>query len=324
MQKTWEGEGTCSDKWLGCDQLIVRLLNLLIVLTVIVATSALVIQAQDKSVQEQRAKGWRGLVPLHATRRDVEGLLGVPKTPGGSTYEPDNQYIYVEYSDGPCEKGWPYGWNVEKDTVTSIWVSVKENVFLADLKIDESKYQKYTEGHIQNRVHYVNYEEGIDILVDDTTIAIVKGFFYMPTTSDEKLRCPDAKNRLPVGRKQADSFGKFDEYGDLKPTHERYRLDNAASYAVSVTDSEIYIIAYAGREAHPGEAETRASCARDYLIKEHKISAERIRAIDGGYRERRQVEIYVEPKDGDIPLARPTLRPSKVKIVQQKTRCDVS
>lgn len=303
-----------------------RLLILLVLLTLTLPTFGIRTHAQDKSVQDERVKGWRGLVPLHATRRDVEALLGASKIPGGSTYEPDNQYIYVEYSDGPCEKGWPYGWNVEKDTVTSIWVSAQEKVFLSDLKIDESKYQKYTGGHMQNRVHYVNYEEGIEILVDDTTIGIVKGFYYMPTTSDEKLRCPDAKNRLPVGRKQADSFGKFDEYGDLKPTHERYRLDSAASYAISVTDSEIYIIAYAGREAHPGEAETRASCAREYLIKEYKISAERIRAIDGGYREQRQVEIYVEPKDGDIPLARPTLRPSKVKIVQQKNpaRCQLT
>lgn len=292
----------------------------------ILAMFGIMTNAEHPSVQDEKAKGWRGLVPLHATRRDVEGLLGASKLPGGSTYEPDNQYIYVEYSDGPCEKGWPYGWNVEKDTVTSIWVTARDDVFLADLKIDLTKYQKSTEGHIQNRVHYVNYEEGISMLVDDTTTPIVKGFYYMPTTSDEKLRCPDAKNRLPAGRKQADSFGKFDEYGDLKPTHERYRLDSTASYAVSVTDSEIYIIAYAGREAHPGEAETRASCARDYLINEHKISGERIRSIDGGYRYQRAVEIYVEPKDGDIPLARPTLRPSKVKIVQEQkpARCQLT
>lgn len=302
------------------------MMRLLILFTLILATFGIMTDADVRNIQDERAKGWRGLVPLHATRRDVEGLLGAPKTPGGATYEPDNQYIHVEYSDGPCEKGWPYGWSVEKDTVTGIWVSAKEKVFLSELKIDEKKYQKYTDGHIQNRVRYVNYEEGVDILVDDTTIPIVKGFYYMPTTSDEKLRCPDAKNRLPVGRKQADSFGKFDEYGDLKPTHERYRLDIAASYAVSVTDSEIYIIAYAGREAHPGEADTRASCAREYLIREHKISADRIRAIDGGYREQRIVEIYVEPKDGEIPLARPTLRPSKVKIVQQKNpaRCQLT
>jgi hypothetical protein len=288
--------------------------HLLILFTLIAAMFG--IRGEDMRVQGETAKGWRGLVPLRATRRDVEGLLGAPTTPGGSAYQPDKQYIYVEYSDGPCEKGWPYGWNVEKDTVVSIYVSGRKTA-LADLKLDEKKYQQYRSGHTQD-LHYVNYDEGIDILVEEFPLKIVKGFSYIPTSADEKLRCPDAKNRLPVGRNQADSFDKFDAYGDLKPTHERYRLDSAASHAVSVTDSEIYIIAYAGREAYPEEAETRASCVRDYLIKEHRFSAERIRAIDGGYREQREVEIYVEPKDGDIPLARPSLRPSKVKIVQQK------
>src|SRR5688500_11007327 len=125
---------------------MMRLLILLTLFTLMLATFGILTRAEERSVQDEKAKGWRGLVPLHATRRDVEGLLGAPKTAGGSTYESDNQYIYVEYSDGPCEKGWPYGWNVEKDTVTSIWVNAKESVFLADLKIDESKYQKYTEG----------------------------------------------------------------------------------------------------------------------------------------------------------------------------------
>ena len=294
-----------------------RLLKLIVLLAVIAISSALAIHAQDKSVQEKSAKGWRGLVPLKSTRRDVEAVLGAPTTPGGSTYEPDNRYIHVEYSDGPCEKGWPYGWNVPKDTVVNIWVSVKETP-LADLKLDERKYQKYSDGHIQDRVHYVNYDEGIDILVDEFPIGRVKGFSYMPTSADEKLQCPDARNRLPPGRKQADSINKFDAYGDLKSAHERYRLDIAASYAVQLPDSEIYLIAYAGRVARQGEAAARASCAREYLIKEHRISAERIRAIDGGYQEQLLVEIYVEPKDGDIPLARPSLRPSKVTIIPHK------
>lgn len=266
-----------------------------------------------------KERGWRGLVPLKATRRDVEGLLGSPDTPGGSSYKTDGQYIHVNYSDGPCEKGWPYGWNVEKDTVTSIWVNPGKTLFLDELELDKKKYQKHEDdGHVQDRVHYVNPDEGIDILVNDFPMPVVIGFSYIPTASDEQLRCPDARNRLPVGRKQADSLSKFDEYGDPKPSHERYRLDLVAAQAVGLSDTEIYIIAYAGQTAHSGEAAARATCARDYLIKEHRIRAERIRAIDGGYREQRVVEIYIEPKDGDIPLARPSLRPSKVKINEQK------
>ena len=269
-------------------------------------------------VEAQEPRGWRGLVPLQATRRDVEGLLGAPKTPGGSSYEIDGQKIDVDYSDGPCEKGWPFGWNVEKDTVTHIWVGSKKDTLVAFSKGDDKKYQKFPSPHLQGRVHYVNHDEGVDILVEEFPIEVVIGISYIPTSSDEKLRCPDAKNRLPVGRTQADTFHKFDAYGDLKPTHERYRLDSAAQYAIQLPDSVIYLIAYAGREAHLSEAEARAVCARDYLMKEHRISADRVRAIDGGYREKAEVEIYVEPKDGDIPLAMPRIRPSKVKVIAQK------
>lgn len=289
-----------------------------VIFLILLLNSALAVEAQER-------KGWRGLVPLQATRHDVEALIGPPTSPGGQMYKPRGQFVLVEYADGPCEKGWPFGWNVAKDTVTSIWVSSGKTVALTDLKLDEKKYQKYRDSYLHNIVHYLNSEDGIDIHVDDTATPVVKGYDYIPTASDVKLRCPDARNRLPAGRKQADPFHKLDAYGDLKPTHERYRLDNVAQHAVQLPDSIIYIIAYAGRVANSGEAETRASCAREYLIKEHRFDAERILAIDGGYREKREVEIYVEAKDGDIPLATPNLRPSKVKIMPPNNApCNIS
>lgn len=294
-------------------------MRVLIFLMVVLLNSALVVEGQER-------KGWRGLVPLQATRQDVERLLGPPTTPGGQVYKPRGQFVLVEYSDGPCEKGWPFGWNVAKDTVTSIWVSSGKTVAVADLKLDEQKYRKYRDSYLEKIVHYVNSEDGVDIHVDDTAaIPVVKGYDYIPTASDAKLRCADARNRLPAGRKQADPFHKVDAYGDLKPTHERYRLDNVAQQAVQLPDSIIYIIAYAGRVAISGEAEARAACAREYLMKEHRFDAERIHAIDGGYREKREIEIYVEAKDGDIPLATPNLRPSKVKIMPpDNAPCNIS
>jgi hypothetical protein len=293
-------------------------MRVVILLFIMLLNSALVVEAQER-------KGWRGLAPLQATRRDVEALLGPPTTPGGQMYKPRGQFVLVEYADGPCEKGWPFGWNVAKDTVTSIWVSSGKTVALADLKLDEKKYQKYRDSYLHNIVHYVNSEDGIDIHVDDTATPVVKGYDYIPTASDATRRCPDARDRLPAGRKQADPFHKLDAYGDLKPAHERYRLDNVAQQAVQLPDSIIYIIAYAGRVAHSGEADARAACAREYLMKEHRFDAQRIHAMDGGYREKREVEIYVEAKDGDIPLAIPNLRPSKVKMMPpNNTPCNMS
>lgn len=71
-------------------------------------------------------KGWKGLVRLRSTRRDVEALLDPAATGRGSFYQTNEATVFVQYSDGPCEKGWPYGWNVDKDTVVSIAVSPKD------------------------------------------------------------------------------------------------------------------------------------------------------------------------------------------------------
>ena len=54
--------------------------------------------------------GWRGIVPLHSTRLDVERLIGSPMRPGGITYDLQTERVNVGYSHGGCEKG--EEWNV--------------------------------------------------------------------------------------------------------------------------------------------------------------------------------------------------------------------
>ena len=270
------------------------------------------------SAQQAEGKGWKGLIPLLSTRRDVEALLGPPATGGGSSYQTDEATVYVSYSDGPCEKGWPYGWNVDKDTVTSIVVSPKEPVMFADLKIDKNKYLQSRDSHINSRMLYANHGEGITLTVDEIT-GKVRTFTYHPTDSQLKLQCPDAASRLPAGYSQTDPFSRFDVYGDLSPILERERLDAVAAALRHRREAHAYLIAYAGKIAHQGEAGARAACARDYLIRKHHIQADRIQAIDGGYRELFEVEVYVEEKDGSVPLAVPTVRPSAVKIIQDES-----
>lgn len=268
------------------------------------------------AVQADEKKGWKGLVPLRSTRRDVEALLGPPAPGGGSFYQTNEATVFVRYSDGPCEKGWPYGWSVHKDTVVSIVVNPKEPVMFKGLN-DQDKYRRVQDSYIHTGVLYTNHSEGITIDVDDIT-GRVKTFTYHPTDSQEKLQCPDASSRLPVGRTQADPFLKFDAYGDLSPKLERERLDAVAAELLRRPETKAYLIAYAGQVAYKGEAAARAACAKDYLIKKHHIPDDRVQPIDGGHREILDVEVYVEEKDGPIPLARPSVRPSKVKITQDR------
>jgi hypothetical protein len=262
-----------------------------------------------------QAKGWRGITPLRSTRQDVERLIGRPITTGGSAYQTSSEHVYVQYSDGPCEKGWPYGWNVVPNTVVTISVSPKKTLPLASLNLDETKYEKSRDSHISSKIYYTNREEGIAIEADEFWGNVIS-VNYIPTAAQIYLQCPDASRRLPPGRRQADSLFKFDELVDIPSSYERERLDLFAAEIKRQRDADAYIIAYGGVVAHAGEAKTRADCAKEYLIQKHRLKAENIWAIDGGYRESRIMEIYVEPRGGDLPLARPTVRPSKVKIIQ--------
>src|SRR5215212_1686423 len=285
---------------------------------VLVALVMMVCSSPGISAQQaDEGKGWKGLVPLLSTRRDVDALLGPPAPGGDSFYQTQEATIFVRYSDGPCEKGWPYGWNVDKDTVVSIAVSPKEPIMFTDLNLDRNKYLQSRDSHISSKLLYASHSEGIIVEVDEIT-GKVGSFTYHPTDSQQKLQCPDASSRLPVGHTQADPFFRFDAYGDLSSKLERERLDVVAAELLRRREAEAYLIAYAGKIAHKGEAGARATCARNYLIKKHHIEADRIQAIDGGYREIIEVEIYVEEKDGSIPLARPSVRPRAVKITQDK------
>jgi hypothetical protein len=191
-------------------------------------------------------KGWKGLVPLRATRRDVEAVIGPPMSGVGSLYQTNEATIFVQYTDGPCEKGWPYGWNVDKDTVVYLVVSPKEPIMFTDLTLDKNKYLQSRDSHISSRILFANHTDGITLEVDEIT-GKVRSVTYHPTASQQKLQCPDASSRLPVGYTQADPFFKFDVYGDVSPDVERQRLDAVAAEMLRRREADAYLIAYAGK-----------------------------------------------------------------------------
>ena len=83
--------------------------------------------------------------------------------------------------------------------------------------------------------------------------------------------------------------------------------------------SRPYIIAYAGRYAYENEATGRAQRAKEYLVQKHRIESERIVMMDGGFRETRSVELWIEESGAmNSPLATPTLKPEEIQIVKRK------
>jgi len=84
-------------------------------------------------------------------------------------------------------------------------------------------------------------------------------------------------------------------------------------------DTVGYIIAYAGRKATVAEAQIRANRARDYLIKVRQVDPERLKAIDGGYKDELTVYLHVIPVGVEPPIM-PDVDPSQVQIIYEKKR----
>jgi hypothetical protein len=118
---------------------------------------------------------------------------------------------------------------------------------------------------------------------------------------DSHLRCSNAQ--------QTDRGRKFDEYANIPFSDERARLDNFAIHLQQIgPQSKGYIIVYAGPRARVGTAQARAKRAKDYMIKERGIEETRIITIDGGYRDRLEVELYALPSSMSPPRPNPSQR----------------
>lgn len=118
-------------------------------------------------------------------------------------------------------------------------------------------------------------------------------------------------------RKAICCLRKFDEYGDIAFEDEKARLDNFAIPLKEEPRSLGYILAYAGRRARVNEARARLERAKNYLVNERGIEAERIVLIDGGHREELTVELWPLPSDAPpiTPDTSTTIDPREVEII---------
>ena len=116
--------------------------------------------------------------------------------------------------------------------------------------------------------------------------------------------------------KPVDVIAHYVEYGNIRFRDEKAMLDRWASQFRQVPDSMIYISAYSGRQACPGEAEARARRAKSYLVKRHGIGADRVIWKDGGFRENLSVELWLKGRDERPPEPSPTVDTSEVKFLK--------
>jgi hypothetical protein len=103
---------------------------------------------------------------------------------------------------------------------------------------------------------------------------------------------------------------QFDEYGPLPWSDERARLDNAAINLQHDPNVVLYLVAYGAQDGCVGEAVGRNNRAKLYLVRTRGVRSNRLITIDGGYREKSSVQIWLWPWDWTKPDSEPTVRPS--------------
>jgi len=137
------------------------------------------------------AKEWRGIVPLHSTRADVERLFGEARTACKCVYDLEDVTIQLTYSDGGCEAGASDRWNVAPSTVIRFNVHPKIRQRLTDLvfglRLDLKKFKKIEDPELPGIVHYSDTAEGVVISVEGETVI---DYGFEPTAEDKSLRCP--------------------------------------------------------------------------------------------------------------------------------------
>ncbi len=274
------------------------------------------------------AKDWRGILPMHSTRADVEALLGQPPPPppdrsytlhpGRYIYYLDEGEVYVVFYDAKfLDRECP---GVAPGTVLMIQITPKEPMPLSNLNLDEKRFTKFAPS-LNNDPGYEGLIDKKEGLVIRTLKGKVEQLVYLAAESDQAQCSGYYEN--PEDFVQIFVCGlvtPFDRYGNIRFADEKARLDNFAIQLTNEENASGHIIVYAGRKATVAEAQVRANRARDYLISVRKIRPDRIKAVDGGYREDLSVQLYIVPADAEPPPLMPTRDPSQVEIIYEKKR----
>jgi hypothetical protein len=282
------------------------------------------------SINAAAAKSWRGIEPLHSTRADVERLLGRPtddKTPYIWIYDSPEEQALVYFSPGvPCEEGLPDGWRVPKNTVVGVDVYPHVRRKTSEVLTAGKEYDTVQAVHTPTR-WYNDPDEGITFTVQDDRVSQMS---YGPAGKEKNYKCGEYKYAAPVvpGVKlKGIEHYPFDEFGNIRYEDAQARLDNFVIQLFKLQEQEPewrgYIVVYAGRRSHIGEAQFKANCYKNYLVRVREMNPANLFAVDGGYREDMQVQLYLGRADYYPPVLMPTVSTKNVQVSKrQLTSCN--
>lgn len=115
----------------------------------------------------------------------------------------------------------------------------------------------------------------------------------------------ECENRATVTVPVAAPASKVDEFGELPEKDEAGKMDSIVTFLGQSPD-RVYLIGYAGRNNVRGYTSDTLRRMKTYLAKTPGI-AERVVAMDGGFREQPAFEIWVVPVGAEGPRPTPTI-----------------
>lgn len=135
-------------------------------------------------------RGWRGIVPLHSTREDVERLLGAPGGDCKCIYDLQHEIVQVTYSQGSCVVGGSGGWDIQPGTVIRFNIQPKTRQplrrFVLNVGLDLRTFSKIEDPELPRIFYYKDARKGLIISVDGQTVL---DYGFEPIVADKNLRC---------------------------------------------------------------------------------------------------------------------------------------
>lgn len=252
-----------------------------------------------------------GIVPLQSTRADVERLYGISSDSCRCNFQTPTEAINVAFATAPCALP-VYGWNVPKDTVLSFRVTPRVPRRFSEMASDLNGFVKRYSPEDIATTYYTNVNKGIVFDVQDAHVVSIT---YFPANKENAKRC--------LGFPPFDGVPQprpFDTIFNPDKSEVEARLGNLAIELSKNNRYRGYIVAYAGKISLRGEAKRMAEDARSYLIEREKISPDRIVAIDGGYRDTAQYDVFMLGLEMPPPTPTPTVPSNEVQIVRAKKK----
>jgi hypothetical protein len=231
------------------------------------------------------ARGWRGIIPLHSTRADVERLLGKPSSEVDNLYKTENDLVRVDYAKGPCN-GWPRGWNVASDTVLALTVMPSAKQMFSDLHVAIATFSKtYDDAFF---TYYASRAQGVEYIVSSE--GFLSSTKYFPARGDAVLRCkcfPSEDDSVFRGE-------TWDSFEGISMENILARLDNfAIQLSNSRPDWKGRVITYSPLRAGRSGASAFRNRLYEWLTVKRGIDPRRVTVIAGGHRQKYSGEFYL-------------------------------